>query len=318
MAAAFSGEPTLLHRRLSGRSAALEALVGAGASAVASVFSNPIDIVRVRLQLGGVAPPVPLHAGLGPAMAYNVRACRASAICSPALLTPASPPPRLSPQVVLNATRFSLYHASTSDAQGRAGQIGAGLLSGGVAGLLSSPLARLRTLRQAGEARSSAATLLSTGRPFAGSHIWAARNAGHTACIFGIFGAADSALGESQTGWSPAMRHLAASLVSACASCVLMNPLDVITTRCFFHSRALSGATGPPPLASRRPPASWLASAVAAGYSGLGANLLRTVPHTVITFVLAGALRNGIVHAQQQLPAATTVTHSRMRGAVSL
>ena len=66
------------------------------------------------------------------------------------------------------------------------------------------------------------------------------------------------------------------------------------------------------------PPASWLASAVAAGYSGLGANLLRTVPHTVITFVLAGALRNGIVHAQQQLPAATTVTHSRMRGAVSL
>ena len=74
MAAAFSAEPGMLHRRLSGRSTALEALVGGTASAVASVFSNPIDIVRVRMQLGGIAPTVPLHAGLGPAMAYNVRA----------------------------------------------------------------------------------------------------------------------------------------------------------------------------------------------------------------------------------------------------
>ena len=76
MAAAFSAEPGMLHRRLSGRSTALEALVGGTASAVASVFSNPIDIVRVRMQLGGIAPTVPLHAGLGPAMAYNVRAMR--------------------------------------------------------------------------------------------------------------------------------------------------------------------------------------------------------------------------------------------------
>ena len=218
---------------------------------------------------------------------------------------------------MLNATRFSLYHANTSDSQGRAGQIGAGLLSGGIAGFISSPLARLRTLRQAGEARSSAATLLTTGRPFAGSHKWAARNAGHTACIFGIFGAADAALAESETGLTPTMRHLAASLVSAAASCVLMNPLDVITTRCFFHSRALSGPTAPP-LAS--PPASWLASAVAAGYSGLGANLLRTVPHTVITFVLAGALRNGIERAHEmQLPErATTIARTTTIRAVPM
>ena len=30
---------------------------------------------------------------------------------------------------------------------------------------------------------------------------------------------------------------------------------------------------------------------IASGYAGLGANLLRTVPHTVLTFVIVGALR---------------------------
>ena len=36
-----------------------EALLGGGASAVAACFSNPIDIVRVRMQLAGAAPKLP-------------------------------------------------------------------------------------------------------------------------------------------------------------------------------------------------------------------------------------------------------------------
>ena len=64
-------------RRHSGDSVLLEATRGATASAVAAIVSNPIDIVRVRLQLcnpsGRALMAGPLTAGLGPAMAYNVR-----------------------------------------------------------------------------------------------------------------------------------------------------------------------------------------------------------------------------------------------------
>lgn len=91
---------------------------------------------------------------------------------------------------------------------------------------------------------------------------------------------------------SPTLRHLAASLGAACASCFLMNPLDVYCTR-LFHSSATPSA----------PAAGAGAGLRALFYTGLGANMLRTVPHTVLTFVIAGALRQRLEQLSESLSA---------------
>ena len=241
-----------LTRYSSGDPVVREATLGGVASAAAAIISNPIDIVRVRRQLGSLpaAAPKSINAGLGPAMIYNV---------------------------VLNSTRFSLFYAVDD----RLGPIAGGLLAGGVAGFISSPFARWRTLRQAGESSASLMT-----RPFAGALPWAFRNAGHTACIFYLFAATSKALEERSASAQlpPTLRHLAGSLVAATTSCFLMNPLDVYCTR--QYAATGSGAIAPPAA-----PARVASSLLASGYAGLGANMLRTVPHTVLTFVLVGALR---------------------------
>lgn len=209
------------------------------------------DSAQVLQRLG------PLTAGLGPAMAYNV---------------------------VLNSTRFSLFDALESD--GRVGTATSGLLAGGVAGFLSAPLARWRTLLQAGESAASVRARMT--QPFAGSGAWALRNAGHTACIFHLFRTAQDALEQAHPPVPSTLLHLAASLCAASVSCLVMNPLDVYCTR-IFHS---AQATTTPASLSAPPPAASVGAAVRAGYHGLSANLLRTVPHTVLTFVVIEALRS--------------------------
>ena len=256
-----------------------EALLGGVASAGACVFSNPIDVIRVRQQLPSrtAFPYAGIQAGLRPALLYNLS---------------------------LNGARFSLFRVLTDDM----GPIAAGLASGGVAGFMASPLAHLRTLLQAGYSSAESMRLLSR-QPFAGAPLWALRNAGHTAAIFSLYqychdhlvlpAAAD---GASSPSW---LRPLASSLFAASISCFLMNPLDVLATRVFAASaqllpppaqqplRAAAVAAAPPP-----PPAAAAASApvrplllLRTAYRGLGANLLRTVPHTVLTFVFIEALR---------------------------
>jgi hypothetical protein len=295
--------------------------MGGAAAACAAVVSNPIDIVRVRLQITESAGAAsargwgPLTAGLGPAMLYNV---------------------------LLNATRFSLFAAVEED--GRAGPVAGGFMAGGVAGFVSSPLARWRTLRQAGGSGASSSLSLLMARPFAGAPAWALRNAGHTACIFHLFGATSRVLERSSPALPPTLQHLAASLFAASVSCFLMNPLDVYCTRTFHSSLEPVDA---PLRAVPATPANGrtFAAAAAAGYKGLSANvrvawtrceptrhfahelcdapralapsarltcirsraqLLRTVPHTVLTFVILEALRARA--AEPSLTPATVTT----------
>ena len=205
-----AGAEQLLHRRPScdDTGSLGEAFFGGAASALACIVSNPIDIVRCRMQLesvGRVPSPSsssllhrwgPLTAGLGPAMAYNV---------------------------VLNSARFSLFHATVDKTQ--ANPMIAGFFSGGIAGFVSSPLARWRTLLQSGFSAQSARSLTRT-QPFAGAPAWALRNAGHTACIFSFFEVARVRIEDARTSSDrlrdlvpPTCVHLAASLVAATASC---------------------------------------------------------------------------------------------------
>ena len=265
-----------------------EAFLGAAASAGACLLSNPIDIIRVRLQLasanthqGGVAVARSLfmnggmRSGLPAAMAYNV---------------------------ILNGTRFSLFHALDSEGGILDGRpMSSGLLAGSIAGLLASPLARLRTIQQAGTVRTATCALRELAvAPFAGATVWSLRNAGHTATIFALYRMSMEHLETSTMSTSPTALHLASSLFAASASCLLMNPLDVLATRAFHtppkgvrqRSALRSAIPSVLPLQTVQPSsAPTVSAAVATAYRGLGANLLRTVPHTVLTFVFVELLR---------------------------
>lgn len=194
-----------------------------------------------------------LQAGLTPAIFYNI---------------------------ALNATRFSLFRLASSNDHVSLGPVGSGLFAGGVAGFLSSPLARLRTLLQAGRPSSESLRALAC-RPFAGAPVWALRNAGHTAAIFSLYEASYQKL-LSSGGAPSSLTHLASALFAASVSCFVMNPLDVLSTRIFTAN----------PAHTARPSLSAVPTFVRTAYRGLGANLLRTVPHTVLTFVFVESLRS--------------------------
>jgi len=266
----------------------LEALRGGAASAAACLLSNPIDVVRCRLQLeggrSGLFHSTGMASSLPAAMAYNV---------------------------VMNSTRFALF-ASLSSNTDR--PLTSGLLAGGVAGLVSSPLARLRTLQQAGDHMFASAARATAAAPFSGAGIWSLRNAGHTACIFYLYEAALRRLSVrlDGAGVPPLVLYLSASLCASVTSCLLMNPLDVLATRAFHappaNAAALAAGFHTPthlntPVAApstlrttlrtpARVPLKW--PLLDTAYRGLGANLIRTVPHTVLTFVFLEALRGNV------------------------
>lgn len=262
----------------------LEALRGGAASAAACLLSNPIDVVRCRLQLEGgrsLFHSTGMASSLPAAMAYNV---------------------------VMNSTRFALF-ASLSSNTDR--PLTSGLLAGGVAGLVSSPLARLRTLQQAGDHVFASAARATAAAPFSGAGIWSLRNAGHTACIFYLYEAALRRLSVrlDGAGVPPLVLYLSASLCASVTSCLLMNPLDVLATRAFhappanaaalaadFHRPTHLNTHVAAPSTLRTParlPLNW--PLLDTAYRGLGANLIRTVPHTVLTFVFLEALRGNVL-----------------------
>jgi len=190
----------------------------------------------------------------------------------------------------------------------------AGLTAGFISGYLSSPFARARTVLQTfGDAAAAAG--ITTWRSvifgrgaFAAAPSWAARTAGHTAVIFTLFEHEKTRLEATFPAASPTLLHLAASAHAACVSCVLLNPIDLACTRYFYQSAESAASAGAGAAASAPRYASPLDAArqvvVAEGalglYRGLGANLLRVVPHTAATFALLHMLRGagGWLHAR--------------------
>lgn len=228
-----------------------EAAIGSFGSAAACVVSNPIDVVRTKVQLRmSIGVDMWWQRGLGAAMAYNV---------------------------ALNSIRFSLFRFFSSDYLGLP-LLAAGSLSGLIAGFAASPLAIIRTRLQAGSSLSEAPrSLLSPLR--GGAPAWALRNAGHTACIFSLYDTTSKVLEESSSAPAP-VRHLAASGFAATVSCVLMNPLDVACSR-IFYSGINAGDVA----------RSMLSEGPTGALLGLRASIMRTVPHTALTFVIVESIR---------------------------
>lgn len=243
--------------------AATEAVLGAMGSAGACLISNPIDVARVRLQLCGRGLPrvkASWTSGLSAAMAYNV---------------------------TFNGARFYMFESFSSSLPTPI----AGFVAGLVAGFISSPLAKARTLQQSGERLSVLEAV--SARPFAGAGAWAARNGGHTTVIFTVYNSARGRLRTALPTLPTSWVYLLASLQAATISCVVMNPIDVVATR-IFHQES-SAARGSP-AAYRGALDCALQTLRGEGlrglYRGLGANLLRIAPHTTLTFGIVEALRS--------------------------
>jgi len=262
-----------------------EALLGGVAAGCAAMLTNPLDVARVRLQLRRDATchsgplrvmarvardegPAALTKGLGFSLAYNA---------------------------VLNSTRFAAFHA-LSDAH----ELGlpapvAGVLAGSVAGALSSPLAKARTLQQrAADTNVSPLRALITA-PFHGSLSWAVRNGGHTGIIFSAYAVCKRAATDAFPSMPAPAIHVAASLQAAVLSCIIMNPVDTVATRMYNATVGVHSSVGVP--ARYASALDCFAITVAeegyrALYRGLLANIMRVVPHTVLTFTLMELLRS--------------------------
>jgi len=277
--------------------------------------------VRARMQLsdsgglcsrGGASIRSPLHA-----MELVVRKEGAVALWR-------SLPEAVVYNAVLNSVRFSLYSALTVSAaqsshmEALPKPVG-GFVAGCIAGAIASPIAKARTAAQRGPTDSRSSALVDTirHRPFSGASSWALRNGGHTGIIFSTYEGLNRGFSTSLSGLPPISHSLLASLCAATISCVLMNPLDVISTRVFAQSSpqpALAGARsfGPagfaplgcctglcmpmPATAHYSSPVDCAvklvaSEGVAALWKGLGANLARIVPHTAVTFAIVESLR---------------------------
>jgi len=281
-----------------------EALFGAFGSAGACLASHPIDVARVRIQLGGSRGTLgtladicrkegalALTRGLQTAVAYNM---------------------------VLNGVRFSAFHALTTETS--VGPFGSGLLAGALSGLVSSPLARARTIQAAADGGAAAGLLgaspqASAARPqlrlpsaleimrlnpFSGATSWSLRNGGHTACIFTLHEALKERIRAACPWLPPWALHLTASLQASAVSCVLMSPVDVVCTR-MYHASSLHGAA--PVDGAVQPPPRYSGpldcavqlvrtEGVRGLFRGLNANVMRIVPHTVLTFALVELMRD--------------------------
>lgn len=283
-----------------------EAALGATAAAGACILTNPIEVVRVRLQVDARAMhdlPSPLAIardiarnegmqslftrGIAPSMAYNA---------------------------VFNSGRFFIFTHLTAP-ESEVPPYAAGLCAGGLAGFMANPFARARTLlhqaspRELRSSRSWRGMMHEAliGRPLAGAPSFALRNGGHTACIFSVQGEIRTRLQASAPAAPTPLVHMAAALQAALLSCIVMNPVDLVSTRLQAQQHARlqanvgSGAVTLPPAYSGALDCvvkTVRADGVGGLYRGLGVNAVRIVPHMTALFTLMELLRAGLAMTQ--------------------
>jgi len=229
--------------------------------------------------------------------------------------------------VVLNGVRFSAFSAlSTAPTLETVPTVANGFVAGYIAGYIAAPIAQARTIQQGegGAARAGGRSQLSAGealrlKPFAGASSWALRNAGHTAILFTLYERFQESLRATWPHAPNTALNLCASLQAATISCFVMNPVDLVATR-LFHQASLRQEGPPRPLPHlHAPPAAqtqpvfytspldcarktMVAEGVGGFYRGLSANVVRIVPHTVITFLLIETMREHISRRREPSP----------------
>mmetsp|Transcript_891 Transcript_891/g.2896 ORF Transcript_891/g.2896 Transcript_891/m.2896 type:complete len:333 (-) Transcript_891:142-1140(-) len=266
------------------REVVLEAICGGLAASTACFFTNPIDAMKTRLQTGAASSLTGSLTAVSGSAAILARPQDLWSLQRGLL-------PAVGYNFTLNSLRFSVFHVT----EPVLGQGLGGLIGGVVAAAVASPFAVLRVRSQADVPPSRSTPLasaqLSTHAMAQVLRVGSASTVQFAAyrTIRGLF---STAAGES--GGSPwslqgtAGLDAAAAAVSSALATVAFNPFDVVATRLYAQtSRSTSG-----PIACFW---SILSNEGTAGlYRGFFANLLRNLPHGMLTFAFYEQLKRSL------------------------
>jgi solute carrier family 25 protein 34/35 len=281
----------------------LSIATSAAAACAACVFTNPMEVVKTRLQLDGEGRAARQYRGIAHALSSmwrleGVRGVQAGLL------------PALCYQMAMNGTRLGLYEPAQRALVGATGadpastplKAAAAAMSGAVGATLGSPLYLIKSRLQA----QSAHFVAKEAHAYGG--LWDGLRSVHAAeGVRGLFRGLDGALPRVMAGSAVQLssydackahaaalgvapgtpQHLAASLAASVLTVTVMNPLDVISTRLYQSHGKNTVYAGPLDCALQ----TVRAEGVAALQKGWLAQYGRLGPHTVLTFLFLEQLR---------------------------
>ena len=245
---------------------ALGYLSGGAASCAATAATNPIDVLKVDLQLSkrsvvaAVRERLRLHGALSymdGSMPALVRAMSYSAF-------------RLAAYTPLKA-RLNEYGVGAAPAK-----LFAGLASGATAAFLANPIEMVKVRSQAGFYRDRAFAfrdVLTHGFAGVGPHVL--RGAAHTASQIGTYDIVKTALKREAGATDGLALHASTAAVAGVATTLVSSPFDVVKT----HAMATESSVVDAARTVLR------THGFRGFWRGASAGYARTGPHTVITFI---------------------------------
>eukprot|EP00195_Chlamydomonas_chlamydogama_P006491 CAMPEP_0202901760 /NCGR_PEP_ID=MMETSP1392-20130828/14521_1 /ASSEMBLY_ACC=CAM_ASM_000868 /TAXON_ID=225041 /ORGANISM="Chlamydomonas chlamydogama, Strain SAG 11-48b" /LENGTH=313 /DNA_ID=CAMNT_0049588371 /DNA_START=335 /DNA_END=1276 /DNA_ORIENTATION=+ len=260
----------------------------------ANTATNPLDVVKVRLQLernrlgDGAKPPGMVRTGINVVRNEGVTALWSGL------------GPSLARGFFFGGARLGLYTPIKAAIAGDGKQtlelkVLSGSLSGGLAAAVTSPIELIKTrLQAAGRNPGAPNTSMGVIRHVVNADgvvgLWKGampglvRSAILTAAQCATYDEVKRAVMQ-QTGWKDSIElHLVSSMIAGLVTTTITNPLDVIKTRMFVGGAKYSGAVACAADVWRKEGAIGFMKGWSASYARLG-------PHTVIMFLCAERLR---------------------------
>lgn len=260
----------------------------------ANTVTNPLDVVKVRLQLernrlgSGAKPPGMLQTGINIVRNEGVLAMWSGL------------GPSLARGLFFGGARLGLYTPIKAAIAGDGKQtlqlkILSGSLSGGLAAAVTSPIELIKTrLQAAGRTPGAPTTSMGVIRTVVAADgvvgLWKGAMPGLIRSA--ILTAAQCATYDEVkrtvvrlTGWKDGIElHLSSSLIAGLVTTTITNPLDVIKTRMFVGGKSYNGVMSCAADVMKSDGLIGFMKGWSASYSRLG-------PHTVIMFLCAEHLR---------------------------
>ncbi|MES1907551.1 MAG: hypothetical protein MHM6MM_000650 [Cercozoa sp. M6MM] len=269
-------------------------VAGAGATCCATVFSNPFEVVKSRMQLQG-------ELGAGSKVFRNPLQAMASIIKREGFRSVQQGiGPAMMYQIAMNGTRLSVYPALIGDNQNLPHRLFAGAVSGGIGALFGSPFFLLKVRLQVAshsnlqvgdqhnyKGLSDAVRRIYTKEGilgfFRGASAGIVRVMVGSATQLASYDTAKRDLLHHSLGWclQDSRTHLAASLISGFAVAIAMNPPDVVATRLYNQSSSSNRYNSVLDCMTKV----YRAEGVRGFYKGFWGHYMRVCPHTVGTFV---------------------------------